>query len=168
MKITIPSDELLRAVKRAKPAIGKSSIAILGCVRFEVVGEDKAEVVATNLSETIVVEVEGADGEPGEPVAVPFKALETVARKVRKGSDVTFEVSDKVLEVEAGRSSFKLDLLSAEDYPKLPGVDADPFLMTADTFFGIAGDIVSGESRRSRRGLSSVCSAGASAGSSSD
>jgi DNA polymerase III subunit beta len=124
MKITCSRDELARALALAGRAVStRASVQVLGGLLVRAAGEG-VELAATDmelslrLSLDCQVEGEGA-------VVAPGRLLVDLARLLPEGEVLLEHNPDRgVLKVTCGAASYKLNTYSAEDFPKLPDVQA--------------------------------------------
>jgi DNA polymerase-3 subunit beta len=124
MKITCTRDELaakLGVVSRAVSTRG--AVQVLSGILLSV-EDGELTLAATDmevsLRTTLEAEVEG-DG----AVVIPGKLLADVARLL-PASDVTLEYrpQEGVAQITSGTASYRLNIYGAEDFPRLPAVDA--------------------------------------------
>lgn len=128
MKATVNRADLLAAVRRALPAVGKgTSMAVLSGVRLEVkpLGEaglvHEFNVQCTNLEHQLTTAVELPDDvqqEPGDLI-VPADRFAKVIGSMR-GDTVTIDAGYDSVAVRAGRTEAALNLLPVADWPRLP------------------------------------------------
>jgi len=124
MKITCSKDELARALALTGRAVStRASVQVLGGLLIRA-ADGGVELAATDmelslrLSLDCQVEGEGA-------VVAPGRLLVDLARLLPEGEAMLEHNPDRgVLEVTCGSASYKLNTYSAEDFPKLPDVQA--------------------------------------------
>src|SRR6266545_4056794 len=124
MKITCSKDELARALALTGRAVStRASVQVLGGLLIRAAGGG-VELAATDmelslrLSLDCQVEGEGA-------VVAPGRVLVDLARLLPEGEAMLEHNPNRgVLEVTCGSASYKLNTYSAEDFPKLPDVQA--------------------------------------------
>ncbi len=117
MRITIPKDNLLRALEFTSRISTKHiTLPILQSVLLEV-KEGKIIFKATNLEIGIEVEVTGEIEVEGR-VAVPATTL-LQAIQYFNNSNISLTVEGGVLFLESGRSKTKINTLLADDFPTI-------------------------------------------------
>ena len=124
MKIVCSRDELVQKLGVVSRAVStRGTVQVLSGILFQAQG-DSLSLAATDmelsLRATLSAKVEG-DG----AVVVPGKLLVDLARLLPE-SEVTIEYrpEEGVVQITCGSASYRLNTYSAEDFPRLPDVDA--------------------------------------------
>ena len=124
MKIVCSRDELVQKLGVVSRAVStRGTVQVLSGILFQAQG-DSLSLAATDmelsLRATLAAKVEG-DG----AVVVPGKLLVDLARLLPE-SEVTIEYrpEEGVVQITCGAASYRLNTYSAEDFPRLPDVDA--------------------------------------------
>jgi DNA polymerase-3 subunit beta len=124
LRITCAKDELAQALGVVSRALStRTSVQILSGILLEARGAElrlAATDMEVSLRATVAAQIEG-DGS----IVLPGKTLVDIARLL-PGDDVTIEhkPSESVVHVTAGSASYTLNTYNAEDFPRLPEVDA--------------------------------------------
>jgi DNA polymerase-3 subunit beta len=124
MKLTIERAALLKGLAHIQSVVERrNTIPILANVLIDA-GKEKVALTATDMDLAIVENVAGQVGKAGT-TTVPAHTLYDIVRKLPDGSQIGFEsTGDKgQVTLRAGRSSFTLSALPAEDFPKMSGGD---------------------------------------------
>ncbi|MEP6908843.1 MAG: DNA polymerase III subunit beta [Actinomycetota bacterium] len=124
MKITCSKVELTRALSIVGRAVStRASVQVLGGILLRATG-GQLEIAATDMELSLRLtadcQVEGAGA-----VVAPGRLLVDLARLLPDGEVVLEHKPEHgALEVTCGTASYKLNTYSAEDFPKLPDVEA--------------------------------------------
>lgn len=124
MKLTIERAALLKALGHVQSVVERrNTIPILANVLIEA-AKDKVSLTATDMDLAIVESVAGEVAQAGA-TTVQAHTLYDIVRKLPDGSQVGLEAIGEKGQVmlRAGRSSFALAALPAEDFPKMAGGD---------------------------------------------
>ncbi|HEY7133940.1 MAG TPA: DNA polymerase III subunit beta [Acidimicrobiia bacterium] len=121
MKFRCERDTLADAISTAQRAVASRSgaLPVLSGLRVSVAGE-QLELTGSDLELTIRVQAPAQTSEDGVAV-VPARLFGDIVRAVEPGP-VDVEVRDDEAHITAGRSSFSVRVLSADDFPRLPDV----------------------------------------------
>jgi DNA polymerase-3 subunit beta len=121
VKFRCERDTLADAISTAQRAVASRSgaLPVLSGLRVSVAGE-QLELTGSDLELTIRVQAPAQTSEDGVAV-VPARLFGDIVRAVEPGP-VDVEVRDDEAHITAGRSSFSVRVLSAEDFPRLPDV----------------------------------------------
>jgi len=131
LRITVAKDEL--AAKLALVARGvstRTAVLVLGGIQLR--AEDgRLHLAATDMEVSLRATLEAQVADEGT-VVVPGRLLLDIARSLPE-SEVTLEhrPEEAVVVVTAGSATYRVHTYSAEDFPRLPDVDAVP-LHTVD------------------------------------
>jgi DNA polymerase III subunit beta len=124
MRITCSKAELARALSLAGRAVStRAAVQVLGGVLVRA-GDGQVELAATDMELSLRLSVDcRVEGEGA--VVAPGRLLIELARLLPESEVVLEHNPDRgVLEVTCGPASYKLNTYSAEDFPKLPDVEA--------------------------------------------
>ena len=119
MKITIAKDQIIAGLQAVQNVVStRTTLPILSNVLLR--AEDgKLEFTATDLDVTVACSVE-AKVEKNGSTTVPVKKLFGIVRELN-GGEIEIESDDKnVTSVRCGGSFFKINGLSADEFPPLP------------------------------------------------
>jgi len=119
MNFTITKEQMLIGLQSVQNVVSmRTTLPILSNVLMRVEGE-RLEFTATDLDVTVACEVEAKIKEGGA-ATVPVKKLYGIARELG-GSEIEIGVDEKnVCSVRSGASFYKINGLSAEEFPPLP------------------------------------------------
>jgi DNA polymerase-3 subunit beta len=124
VKITCSRDELARVLGLVGRAVStRGSVQILGGVLLRTDGA-RLEVAATDMEMSLRADADTTVDGDGS-VVVPGRLLLEIVRLLPAG-DVVLEhdVEESTLQIACGSASYRLNTYRAEDYPRLPDVDA--------------------------------------------
>ena len=124
MKLTIERSALLKALAHVQSVVERrNTIPILANVLIEA-QKGKLSLTATDM-DLAIVEGVTADVAKTGTVTVPAHTLYDIVRKLAEGSQIGFELLGEKGQVSlrAGRSSFSLASLPADDFPRMTGGD---------------------------------------------
>jgi len=124
MNLSIAKEQLLAGLQAVQNVVGaRTTLPILSNVLMK--AEDgRLEFTATDLDVTVSCGVE-AKVNKGGATTVPVKKLFGICRELN-GSEIEIEVDDKnVCSVRCGASFYKINGLSAEEFPPLPKFKED-------------------------------------------
>lgn len=136
MEITIPHEQLLRALELTTRISSKNStLPVLQCVKITA-NEKEVTIEATNLEINISIPLEAQIEESGV-VAVPAQTfLQSVQLIDQK--DVTLRLEDTVLQIETAKSNTSIKTYVADEFPAIKKISGTPVSVSAQTFaFGI-------------------------------
>src|SRR6266487_3905025 len=124
MNLTIAKDQLLNGLQAVQNVVStRTTLPILSNVLMRAEG-DRLEFTATDLDVTIVCGVEAKVAKAGAST-VPVKKLFGIARELN-GTEIDMEVDDKnVCSLRCGPSFYKINGLSADEFPPLPQFKED-------------------------------------------
>jgi DNA polymerase-3 subunit beta len=124
MRITCSKAELARALSLVGRAVStRAAVQVLGGVLVRA-GDGQVELAATDMELSLRLSVDcQVEGEGA--VVAPGRLLIDLARLLPESEVVLEHNPDRgVLEITCGPASYKLNTYSAEDFPKLPDVEA--------------------------------------------
>lgn len=118
MNLTISKEQIINGLQAVQNVVStRTTLPILSNVLMRAEGE-KLELTATDLDVTICCSVAAKVTKPGA-TTVPVKRLFGIVREL-SNSDIDIEVDDKnVCAVRSGSSFFKINGLSADEFPPL-------------------------------------------------
>jgi len=124
MKIVASRDELARALGVVGRAVSaRISVQILAGILLRA-GEGRLTVAATDMEMSLRAGLD-ADVEGEGSVVVPGRLLVDIVRLLPPGEVVlNHEADAATLEVTAGTGSYRLNTYRADDFPRLPELDA--------------------------------------------
>src|SRR5499425_266126 len=124
MNLTIAKDQIINGLQAVQNVVGsRTTLPILSNVLMRAEGE-KLEFTATDLDVTIACSVEAKVKKPGAST-VPVKKLFGIVRELAN-SEIDLEVDDKnVCSIRSGASFYKINGLSADEFPPLPKFKED-------------------------------------------
>jgi DNA polymerase-3 subunit beta len=124
MNLTIAKDQLLNGLQAVQNVVStRTTLPILSNVLMRAEGE-RLEFTATDLDVTIACGVEAKVTKAGAST-VPVKKLFGIARELN-GTEIDLEVDDKnVCSLRCGPSFYKINGLSADEFPPLPKFKED-------------------------------------------
>lgn len=132
MKFTLHPDQFDQLAWIAKSAPQRPPAPILTGVRLTPTNDGlKAETFDYTMHTTAWIH---ADVHDGEPVIVPGRLLAEIVRALPKKT-AQFQVKSGKLEVQCGSSKFRLNTMSADDYPAPPTAGNPLGCVSADTLF---------------------------------
>jgi DNA polymerase-3 subunit beta len=124
MKVTCPKEELAEKLQIAGRGVStRTSVQILAGIMLRAAGE-QLSISATDMEISLRVSVE-AQVEDDGAVVVPGRLLVDIVRLLPAG-DVTIahRAEEGVVEITCGPASYRLHTYAAEDFPRLPEIDA--------------------------------------------
>ncbi|MEQ2529154.1 DNA polymerase III subunit beta [Bacillaceae bacterium CLA-AA-H227] len=129
MKLSIQKNALVTAINQVSKAVASnSSIPVLNGIRL-VATEKGIELTGSDTNTSIIsfipVEFNGdtlAEIEKDGSIVLQAKYLSDIVKKLPK-DDVQIEVEGYVANIKSGKSTFKLNGLDSEEYPRLPVID---------------------------------------------
>ena len=132
LRMTVARDELAsRLVIVARGVSTRTTVLVLGGIQLRAEG-GRLNLAATDMELSLRASVEASVEGEGTAV-VPGRLLLDIARSLPDG-DVTIEhrPDEAVVVVTAGSANYRLHTYSAEDFPRLPDVEAAPLHSVAD------------------------------------
>ncbi|HZT91917.1 MAG TPA: DNA polymerase III subunit beta [Gaiellaceae bacterium] len=124
LRITVPRDELTtRLVVVARGVSTRTAVLVLGGIQLRAEA-GRLHLAATDMEVSLRAAVDASVEGEGTAV-VPGRLLLDIARSLPDG-DVTIEhrPEEAVVVVSAGSATYRLHTYSAEDFPRLPDVEA--------------------------------------------
>lgn len=118
MKIALAKQVLLDGLNKVTGVVStRASLPILSNVLLEA-ADGELRLTTTNMELTILTKLPCMVLEPGA-ITLPAKSLQAIIGAMRDG-EVSIERSGTVATIRCNRALFKLNGLSAEEFPKLP------------------------------------------------
>ena len=151
LKVTCSRDELAAALGIAARGLStRSAVQVLTGILLQ--PEDgKLTLAATDMELSLRASVAG-DVEGDGAVVVPGRLLADLVKLLPDDRVVlSYEPADGVLEVSSGSYSSKVNVFSAEDFPRLPGVDVPLHTIAAPTLLGTIDKVARAASRDESR-----------------
>lgn len=100
----------------------RHTLPILSNVLIEKSG-DQLTLLATDIEIQIRTHTAGAAGMEKSAITVGARKLQDILRSLPDSAEVSLELTDKRMQVRAGKSRFNLQTLPAEDYPRMAQTD---------------------------------------------
>lgn len=124
MDLTISKSELSKAIQVTQSIVEKrATMPILANVLLTA-ADGKLKISATDLEITAVVTAQARVKAPGS-TTVSAKVFSELARELPDG-DVRIKLSDgERIEITCGKSKYRINAVSADEYPSLPGISFD-------------------------------------------
>ncbi len=102
----------------------RHTLPILSNVLIEKSGE-QLTLLATDIEIQIRTHTDGKEGTEKTAVTVGARKLQDILRSLPESAEVSMELTDKRMQVRAGKSRFNLQTLPAEDYPLMASADGE-------------------------------------------
>lgn len=102
----------------------RHTLPILSNVLIEKSG-DQLTLLATDIEIQIRTHTAGATGSDKTAITVGARKLQDILRSLPDNAEVSLELSDKRMQVRAGKSRFNLQTLPSEDYPRMAQTDSE-------------------------------------------
>ncbi len=120
MKITISKDALLKGIQVVQNAVSnKSTLPILSHILLEA-KKQEIRLTTTDLEIGVTVRVEGEVGEEGA-ITVPAKKFSEIIKELPTQGNISITIKKgQAINIEAGKSYFRLMGLLKDDFPQLP------------------------------------------------
>jgi DNA polymerase III subunit beta len=137
MNLTIAKEQIINGLQAVQNVVStRTTLPILSNVLMRAEG-DRLEFTATDLDVTIACNVEAKILKPGA-TTVPVKRLFGIVREL-SNSEIDVEVDEKnVCTVRSGASFYKINGLSADEFPPLPKFKEDKkVVMPQETIRGM-------------------------------
>ncbi len=124
MNLTIAKEQIINGLQAVQNVVStRTTLPILSNVLLRA-GDDKLELTATDLDVTVACSVEAKIKKAGAST-VPVKRLFGVVRELTN-AEIDLEVDDKnVCSVRSGSSFYRINGLSADEFPPLPKFKED-------------------------------------------
>jgi DNA polymerase-3 subunit beta len=123
-RITVPRDELAAKLAVVSRAVStRTAVLVLGGVQVRAEG-GRLHLAATDMELSLRASLEAQVAEDGLAV-VPGRLLLDIARSLPEGDvSIDHHPEEAMVVVGAGAATYRLHTYSAEDFPRLPDVDA--------------------------------------------
>lgn len=102
----------------------RHTLPILSNVLIEKSG-DQLTLLATDIEIQIRTHTAGAAGSDKTAITVGARKLQDILRSLPDNAEVSLELTDKRMQVRAGKSRFNLQTLPPEDYPRMAQTDGE-------------------------------------------
>src|SRR5512142_3103528 len=124
MNLTISKEQIINGMQAVQNVVStRTTLPILSNVLLRAEGERLA-LTATDLDVTVACDVAAKVAKPGA-TTVPVKRLFGIVRELG-GTELDLEVDDKnVCSIRCGPSFYKINGLSADEFPPLPAFKED-------------------------------------------
>src|SRR3989344_8909670 len=134
MKIECLKDKILRAVSKASRLVTNknSSLPILNCLLVES-KNNRLIIQATNLDLGVSIEIPVRAEKEGKFV-VPGELLNNLISNLPNDNLLTFEAKDNYLDVSTSKSSTRIKISDAADFPSIPTTQSKPFSIPTEDF----------------------------------
>ncbi len=151
LRVTCSRDALASALGVvARGLSSRSAVQVLTGILVQPVG-DELVLAATDMEVSLRASV-GGDVAGDGAVVVPGRLLADLVRLLPDESvSLAFDEGNGVLEVSSGRYSSKVNVFSAEDFPRLPAVDIDLHSIAAPALLGTIEKVARAASRDESR-----------------
>jgi DNA polymerase III subunit beta len=118
----------------------RHTLPILSNVLIEKSG-DQLTLLATDIEIQIRTHTSGTGGPEKTAVTVGARKLQDILRSLPESAEISLELSEKRLQVKAGKSRFNLQTLPAEDYPRMSQAESEQvgFQLTQKQFKCLIG-----------------------------
>lgn len=115
----IQRDKLLAPLQSVSGIVERRhTLPILSNVLLEKKGE-RLTLLATDIEIQVTTVAEGAGGEGDGAVTVGARKLQDILRSLPEGAEVSLVLDEKRLQICSGRSRFSLQILPANDFPRM-------------------------------------------------
>lgn len=123
----IQTEDAARKLKDlAAIAAGQSQLPATSCIRLELTGPQQVTATATDLSQSLTVDING-EGEVGEAVLLPAGALLQIVANLGGDAIITPEGSKATVSSEDGQNRYTLLTLPVDDFPDFDGTPVTDF-----------------------------------------
>src|SRR4249919_280480 len=147
LRVTCSRDELAAALGVVSRGLSsRSAVQVLPGIMMRP-DDRKLELSTTDMEVSLRASVAGSvEGEGA--VVVPGRLLTDLVRLLPDDSvTFSFEQGDGVLEVTSGRYTSKVNVFSAEDFPRLPALDVPLHTIPATALLGTIEKVARAASR---------------------
>ena len=124
LKVTVSRDVLAEKLSLVSRAVStRTAVLVLGGIQLRA-ADGQLHLAATDMELSLRTSLEADVGDEGE-VVVPGRLLLDIARSL-PAADVVIEhlTAESTVSVTCGSASYKIHTYSAEDFPRLPEIDA--------------------------------------------
>ena len=152
LKLTCPRDELVQKLAVVARGVStRSAVQILSGIKLRAEGGE-VELTATDMELSLRTSLEAQVDDPGT-VVVPGRLLAELSRLLPEGEvELDAAAEEGVLKVTCGSASYTLHTYAAEDFPRLPEVDAAAlFSAEGEAFLGTVARVSRAASRDESR-----------------
>ena len=151
LRVTCSRDELASALSIAARGLStRSAVQVLTGILLQP-DEDKLTLAATDMEVSLRAAVSG-DVQGDGSVVVPGRLLADLVRLLPDATvSLSYDQGDGVLEVTSGSYSSKVNVFSAEDFPRLPSLDVELHTIAAPALLGTIEKVARAASRDESR-----------------
>jgi DNA polymerase-3 subunit beta len=151
LRVTCSRDELASALGIAARGLStRSAVQVLTGILLQP-DEDKLTLAATDMEVSLRAAVSG-DVQGDGSVVVPGRLLADLVRLLPDATvSLSYDQGDGVLEVTSGSYSSKVNVFSAEDFPRLPSLDVELHTIAAPALLGTIEKVARAASRDESR-----------------
>jgi DNA polymerase-3 subunit beta len=151
LRVTCPRDELASALGIVARGLStRSAVQVLTGILLQPT-DGKLTLAATDMELSIRAPVTG-DVEGQGAVVVPGRLLVDLVRLLPdEFVSLSYDQNDGVLEITSGRYASKVNVFSAEDFPRLPELDVDLHSIAAPALLGTIEKVARAASRDESR-----------------
>ena len=151
LRVTCARDDLANALGIvARGLSSRSAVQVLTGILLQV-EEGNLMLAATDMEVSLRVSVSGEVSGDGA-VVVPGRLLTDLVRLLPDETvSLSYEVGDGVLTVASGSYSSRVNVFSAEDFPRLPALDASLHTIAAPALLGTIEKVARAASRDESR-----------------
>jgi DNA polymerase-3 subunit beta len=124
LRISVPKDDLAaRLATVARGVSSRTTVLVLGGIQLRAEGS-RLHLAATDMEVSLRASLDAQVADEGT-VVVPGRLLLDIARSLPDGEvSIEHRPEEAVVVVSAGTATYRLHTYSAEDFPRLPEVDA--------------------------------------------
>src|SRR5438128_998657 len=151
LKVTISRDDLASAAGIvARGLSSRSAVQVLTGILIEV-DEGRLTLAATDMEVSLRATVSGDVAGQGK-VVVPGRLLADLIRLLPDDQvSLSYEVGEGVLAVSSGSYASRVNVFSAEDFPRLPALDVPLHTIDASALLGTIEKVARAASRDESR-----------------
>jgi DNA polymerase-3 subunit beta len=151
LRVTCSRDELASALGIAARGLStRSAVQVLTGILLQP-DEDKLTLAATDMEVSLRAAVSG-DVQGDGSVVIPGRLLADLVRLLPDATvSLSYDQGDGMLEVTSGSYSSKVNVFSAEDFPRLPSLDVELHTIAAPALLGTIEKVARAASRDESR-----------------
>jgi DNA polymerase-3 subunit beta len=151
LRITCSRDDLASALGIVSRALsGRSAVQVLTGILFQV-HAGRMTLAATDMEVSLRISIAGDVSGDGA-IVVPGRLLTDLARLLPDETvSLSYEVGEGVLTVTSGTYASRVNVYSAEDFPRLPSLELPLHTMTAPALLGTIEKVARAASRDESR-----------------
>ncbi len=151
LRATCPRDDLANALGIvARGLSSRSAVQVLTGILLQV-EEEKLTLAATDMEVSLRVSLSG-EVSGGGAIVVPGRLLTDLVRLLPdEVVSLSYEIGDGVLTIASGSYSSRVNVFSAEDFPRLPTLDVSLHTIAAPALLGTIEKVARAASRDESR-----------------